>query len=642
MAFRIPYEYTTWGKDLRQHVTRCANELRGDVHELMCFYGVGNHGGGPTRQNLESIRELDGDPSLPTLVFSTPSRYFARMRERQDLEIPVVRNELQMHAVGCYSAHSGVKRWNRKAEQALATSEKLSAVAAVVTGLPYPGDFQRAWEGVLFNQFHDILAGTSIAPAYDDARDLYGQAMTIAGRNLTGAVQSVSWHVDIPREEGTRPVVVCNPHAWPVRAPAELDFGRFGEHDVVVDADGNRVPHQTLRPLASVGSGSRTRLTFLADVPPLGWATYRIVMAQAAGPLSSVTATDTSLENEHLRAEIDPATGHLTSLYDKTLHFEFLRGPAARPIVLDDHTDTWSHGITRYADVVGDFGDASVSLLEHGPVKSILRVVSRYGRSTLTQDFTLCPEGRGLDVHVTVDWHEQFKLLKLSFPINVYFSTATFAAPYGYIERAAQGDEVPAHAWVDLTGVGRELGERLGVSLLNDGKYSFDVTEKVIQMTVLRSPIYAHHDPYVPQPDQPYRFLDQGEQEFNYTILPHAASWREAGTVRRAAELNAPLVAQVESFHAGSLPQRESFICVDRSNVDITVLKRAEECVGWILRCYETSGVPTDVRIELPRLGRAIKAHMRPSEIKTFHLPDDLNLPVRETDLVEWEGSAIP
>jgi alpha-mannosidase len=262
--------------------------------------------------------------------------------------------------------------------------------------------------------------------------------------------------------------------------------------------------------------------------------------------------------------------------------------------------------------------------------------VSAYERSELVQDFTMYPGRAQVDVRVTADWHEQFKLLKLSFPINVFFSTATYEIPYGVIERPASGDEVPAQSWVDLTGVGRNKGDILGVSILNDGKYSFDVTEKVIRMTALRSPIYAHHDPYVPEAGEPYHFIDQGRQEFTYSILPHAGGWQQAGTVRRAAELNAPLIPQVESFHAGPLPKRSAFICVDSAAVNVTVLKRAEDGDDLILRCYETSGTQTDARLELPRLDRVIETRLRPGEIKTFRIPAQRDEPIRETDLIEW------
>src|SRR5262249_20168667 len=147
-----------------------------------------------------------------------------------------VHDDLQHHASGCYAAHSGVKRWNRQAENLLVAAEKWSAVAERVVGHPYPlEDLTRAWKQVLVNQFHHILAGTSLEPAYDDVRDTYGEAMAIAKRRLHQALQALSWRIGIPAEEGMTPIVVFNPHAWPSKIGVELEFGRVREGDVLLD-----------------------------------------------------------------------------------------------------------------------------------------------------------------------------------------------------------------------------------------------------------------------------------------------------------------------------------------------------------------------------------------------------------------------
>ena len=127
LTHRILFEYTSWGDDLELHVERCAAELKAPVEELMCFYGVGNHGGGPTRTNIDSLHRLQARSDLPELVFSSPEGYFAAVTE-QGWDLPVVEGELQHHASGCYAAHSGIKRWNRQSENLLLAAEKWAAV----------------------------------------------------------------------------------------------------------------------------------------------------------------------------------------------------------------------------------------------------------------------------------------------------------------------------------------------------------------------------------------------------------------------------------------------------------------------------------------------------------------------------------
>ena len=634
LAFRIPFTYCTSDQDLEQHVRWCASELKAPLTDLMCFYGVGNHGGGPTRRNLECIRRLNGDPTLPRLIFSTPNQFFAAVSS-SGLTFPIVHDDLQHHASGCYAAHSGVKRWNRQAENLLIAAEKWSAVAARVTGQPYPADFAQAWKNVLFNQFHDILAGTSIEAAYDDARDMYGEAMAIAARGLNSAIQSLAWNISIPYEEGMKPIVVFNPHAWACKANIELEFGGLKEGDILVDDQGRELALQTVASAALV-SGWRKRLTFTADLPALGYRVYRVLARPTHLDAAPVGGDDHTLENERFRLEIDPVSGQIARLYDKQVQVEVFCGPAARAVVIDDPSDTWSHGVYQYHDIVGTCAARRVRRVEHGPVKSVIRVESEYGASRLTQDFTMYRDLDYIDVHVTVDWHEQFKLLKLTFPLNLNYLKATFEIPYGHIERPTNGEEEPGQSWIDLSGVVRGGDRMYGLSLLNDGKYSFDVWGREMSMTVLRSPIYAHHHPAMPHPEQDYRFIDQGIQRFTYRLLPHTGGWEQAGTIRRAAELNQRPIALIETYHDGFLPQSDSYLVVDQDNIIVSVIKQAEDSDAMVIRCYEASKTATRATIRLPKWNRVIEATFGPCAIKTFLIPRNEALPVVETNLLEW------
>jgi len=634
LSYRIPYEYCSSGKDLTMHVRRCAAEIKAPYRELMCFYGVGNHGGGPTKENIESIKELNRDPSLPRLVFSTPGQFFCEV-EKSDLPIPVLHEDLQHHASGCYATHSGVKQWNRRAENLLVTAEKWSSIAQRLTGQPYPAaELAHAWKLVLFNQFHDILAGTSIEAAYEDARDSYGEALSIASRALNYATQSIAWQTAIPFEDGMKPIVVFNPHAWHSTVPVELEWGRLPEGGVLLDEQDRQIALQTVRSAAA--ARGRHRLSFVAELPPLGYRVYRLAVRPPAADAATVEATDHSLENRWFRLEFDPDSGYIRSLVDKALDVEVFRDAAAKPVVIEDRSDTWAHDVFHFTDVIGAFQAGSVKLVEHGPVKSVIRVRSSYGASTLVQDFAMYRELPQIEVRCTVDWHEHWKMLKLRFPLNFNFIKATYEIPYGHIERAVNGEEEPGQSWLDVSGVARGNDELYGLSLLNDGKYSFDVHNKTLSMTVLRSPIYAHHDPYVPDSDEHYVFIDQGVQHFRYTLLPHAGSWEGGGTVRRAAELNSPPVTVVETFHQGTLPQSDSFASADQPNIVVSALKQAEDGDDLVLRCYETDKLLTQATIRLPRWERVIEASFAPCEIKTFRIPRDSGRPVVETDLLEW------
>jgi alpha-mannosidase len=634
LAFRIPFEYGTWGKDLEPHVRRCAAEIKAPFSQTMCFFGVGNHGGGPTRENLDSIRRMQADPDFPNLVISTPEQIFHSL-ETSQLPIPVVHDDLQHHASGCYAAHSGVKRWNRHAENLLLAAEKFSSIAERVTGQPYPADFAQAWKDVLFNQFHDILAGTSLEAAYEDARDLYGEANTIAGRALNVAIQSLAWQIRTPTEPGTTPIVVFNPHAWRSRVNVELEYTRLLETDGLVDDAGRPVALQKVQSQAS--ANGRSRLSFVADLPPMGYRTYRVVPHAPAAQTRGCLAGDDFLENDWLRLEIDRESGAIKRLLDKRLEGEAFAGPAALPVVIDDQSDTWSHNVFHFDQANGAFWVQRMRLVEHGPVKSALRVTSTYNASRLVQEFILYADLPQIDVRVSLDWHEQFKALKLRFPMNLTHMVSTTEIPYGHIVRFANGEEEPGQSWIDLSGMSRDGGAPYGMSLLNDSKYSYDVNIRDIGMTILRSPIYAHHMPLVPDPEGDYTFVDQGPQHFRYTLLPHLGSWEKAGAVQRAAELNQPPIPLLETYHPeGKLPLSDSFLSVESDHVQASALKKAEDGQGWVLRLVETSGEAGRVRLCLNAWQRSWEVDFVPSEIKTFYIPADPDLPVHETNLLEW------
>ena len=655
-TFRIPYEYCTWKKDIENHVRRVAAEIKAPFSAMMCFYGVGNHGGGPTKENIASIHRLQQVADLPELQMSTTEDYF-RYALQKSLPLPVVHDELQHHASGCYSVHSGIKKWNRDAENRLLRAEKFSILAHWLTGQPYPREYEQAWKNVLFNQFHDILAGTSLEETYEDARNMLGEAISIADRGLNYALQSLSWKIDIEEMEGMKPVVVFNPHGWPVKINVEVEIGSSTTELTLLNDANAEVPMQLVQSHAT--ADGRRRVSFIADLPALGYRVYKIVPKCPTKSFAWVETNITNgmhttsvnpdviachnpeidkytMENQRYRLTIDRETGFISSFLDKEKEFEIFKKPAARPVVLEDNSDTWSHNVFSYRTELASFKAEKVYLAEHGPVKSVLRVVSKYNNSRMVQDFTMYPDLPQIDVQVTLDWHEERQLLKLKFPVNLFFRKATYEIPFGFIERPVNGEEEPGQGWFDITGIMPDKNEIYGLSILNNGKYSYDILNQEMSLTVLRSPIYAHHDPALPKADQVYSYIDHGRQKFQYTLLPHRDSWESAGTVQRTAELNQPPIVLVETYHKGSLPQMGSYLLIEPENIVLSALKKAEDNDDMILRCYETAGIATEAKICLPAWGREINTNFNPLEIKTFRIPREAGEAVVETNLLEW------
>jgi alpha-mannosidase len=292
--------------------------------------------------------------------------------------------------------------------------------------------------------------------------------------------------------------------------------------------------------------------------------------------------------------------------------------------VIDDRSDTWGHGVVAYDREAGEFESTGVRLLESGPVRGIVRVESRYGASTLREDYVLAAEARYVDVRIALDWREPLKLLKLRYPTSVETDRATFETPYGHLERPGAGDEEPGQSWVDVSGGGR------GLAVINDSKYGYDVRGGDVGISAVRSPVWAWHHPRELEEGGDFEYMDLGRQTFRVRLVPHAGDWRGADVVRLAAELNGPPFVLIETFHDGALPRQRSFASDGGGEVVLTVLKRGEDG-GWALRAYETAGHAA--RATLEAFGTTIEADFGPHEIKTFVLRD--GTPV-ETDLLEW------
>ena len=646
LAFRIDQEngYCN-GSDYdtnRRRIDKCISESRRLGIPFMCFYGVGNHGGGPTIQMLNNINAMQKEPEGEKLIFSNPRRYFDELH-RLAPAIPVRKTDLQWHASGCYSTMSATKAHNRKAENRLVQAEIFASLAQMNSLYHMPGELMdRAWQGVLFNQFHDIMGGCSAREAYDDALELYGQSLSIAAEVANSAVQALSWNVNTMDENrihrskesdwsfweldnmGT-PIVVFNPLSWRREIPVQL----IRPVKSVCDDNGKPVPLQIIR-ASRTNTGDKWDSLFVADVPAMGYAVYWVYVNKKEDipSQSTIKAEGAVIENEYLRLEINAKTGHIQRLYDKAAGKEVFEAPAGVPLVIDiEHCDTWGHNVFSFRDVCGRFESAKVTLLESGPVRAKLRVKSEYGHSSLTQDYILYAGSKELKVEAILNWQEKFKMLKLSFPVNVKNDTATYDIPYGTINRPVTGTEEAGQMWFDISD-----GE-YGLSVLNNSKYSFDVLGSEMRMTVANSSLFADHYGQDHR-DETCEFLDQGIQRFAYALLPHKGNWN-ADTVRAAYELNTEETHVNETYHQGPLPRRYEGINLSAKNVVVTALKPAYGKNGYIVRMCEYEGRDTNCTVTLPAVGREFTASIPKFAVKTYFVPDAPDADIVECDLLE-------
>jgi alpha-mannosidase len=582
---------------------RLEDRQRTGGHHQVVLYGVGDHGGGPTIEMLQRAEDLRRVPTFPAMRYAFPDSALTTVRRALgDSAFAVWHDELYLeYHRGTYTTQARQKWSLARSEALLRTTEALAAVNTAA----YPRrPLEAAWRRVLFNQFHDVLPGSGIHQIYLDANAQYDTAWAMLDTVARRGFADLRARMDTRGGgRGNVPVVVFNPLTWPRTAFVRV---ARGDGDTVLLA-ARDVP----------ALGAKVFLVPRAGTPPLGSA----LPAPTAGP--------TWLENAYLRVEVDTATGAITRLYDKRAHREVL-APGARGNVLQVFGDlprtwdAWDIGYTGEQWEVTETGHVARSA---DAAEARFGFTRHWGASQLAQTLVLGRESAFLEVRNEADWHETHKLLKVGFTLGVRADSATYAIPYGTIGRSGaprtQAErakyEVPGQRWADVS------DSAFGVSLVTDSKYGWDYHGNVLRLSLLRSPVW------------PDSIADRGHHAFRFLVYPHAGDWRAAGTVRRAAEITAPLVAGLEAAHAGALGRATSFASVDVPGVELSWVKRAEDSDALVLRLVEWEGRAEAATVTLrapinsarranlledpgeviPAKGRTFRLALRPYEIAT-------------------------
>ncbi len=445
------------------------------------------------------------------------------------------------------------------------------------------------------------------------------------------AMQKLEWQVAAVDPE-SQYVLVFNPHTWDVTGNFEYDFIWSSKHKSsrVEDEQGNSLPHQWT--LGSSQAGSRKKLIVKTTIPAFGYRQIRLLDGDAFKINKDVTAKNNQLENEYLRVSFSD-DGNI-GIFDKTTGQELFDGgkTGCRAIIIDDPSDTWSHDVVSFSDEIGSFKSAEIKVLENGPLRAIVRVKTAYGNSFLTIDWILYSGSKNLKAKVSLDWHEQLKMLKFSFPVNVESPTSTYETAYGNIERAVNGDENPGQRWIDVTG--KQNGKTYGLTVMNDAKYGYNVIDNDMRISIARAAVFAHHRPKKLDPSKEYLWMDQGIQTFEMLIVPHENSWRESNIVKTADEFSASFIPIYQGIHGGAMPKSGSFLSCDSENVLVSALKKAEDGDDLIIRCVETLGLTTDATVDLRFAGSKWTGSFSPYEIKTLRM-DKSTGSIKEVSLLE-------
>jgi len=565
----------------------------------MLPFGHGDGGGGPTRNHLEYLRRQQNLEGAPRCVIAGPVDYM-RHDEASAYPWPTYVGELyfQNHR-GTYTTQAKTKRGNRKSELALREAEMWGAAALARVNFAYPlAEMDEAWKGVLLNQFHDIIPGSSIHRVYEEAEALHAEVITAAEKNTGAAAKALL------REDSTA-VTVFNSLSWERTALVPLPAGFNTGGITVQQIDGTAYAE--------------------AQAPACGWVT--LAGAQTAPAVNTLAASPTLLENECLKLTLNDR-GEIAGLIDKETGRELAAGPLNSLRLYKDVPrwfDAWDIDTPYKQQPVELPEPATVEALGTGPLAAVLKVTRKIHDSTLEQEIRLRRGSRTVEFRTRIDWRERHKMLKVNFPTAIRASEAIHEIQFGHLRRPnhasrpfdADRFEVANQKWSALA------EENRGVAVLNDCKYGLSVEGGSINLTLLRSTL------------APDMTADQGLQEFAYAFHAWNGPFFDSDLIHAAYELNIPALAVPGLAGEGWLFR------VDARNVIVETVKPAEDGSGdVIVRLYEakrtatrcalaTSFSPTKVLATnmleeggetLPFENGSVTLDFRPFEIKTLRL----------------------
>ncbi|MGI6294794.1 MAG: alpha-mannosidase [Armatimonadota bacterium] len=614
------------------------------LKDYLYVYGVGDHGGGPTRRDLRKFREICSWPIFPTVKHSSTRAYFDAI-EKANADLPVVDEDLNFTFEGCYTSQSNIKRATRISEIILPEAETMALIAASAAEMDYPFDtLFTAWRHTLFNHFHDILPGSGVHSTYEYSQGLFQEIQAAANTISTRALRKLGSKIDTsfaaPTDESifgaalgdglgagagdpavpgrvtgwnagalsAEPVLVYNQKPWD---RSETVYAKVwnkpiaDDRVIVKDADGNAIRGQV------VGRGHYwahefTTIAFNAEVPALGYKVYAIdsdldTPAGGAakidrkfpdGTESMIVEINESgvMENEYLRVELDFPSGAIKHLIDKETGYDYV--PEGKLMgVIEAYTEV-HHGMSAW--VIGQIAKVEplvqggkLYATQRGPNRVAFRSEHKYNESSIAVEIGLNAGSRQIDFKLNMRWVEigtperGVPMLRAAFPVNVENGTPRYEIPFGSQTRQQSKQEIPALKWADVS------DEKRGLTLVNDCKYGHSCVDNTLRLTLIRS----SYDPDA--------LPEVADHEIKFAITPHSGSCDISAATKLGEQFNSPMAIASTGVQKGDLPASKSFVEVLTPGVFCSTVKKAEDGSGVVLRLFDMEGksANADVRI---------------------------------------------
>jgi len=633
------------------------------LKDSLNVYGVGDHGGGPTRKDILYAREMNAWPIYPNFKLNTTRDYYATL-EKGGSKLPVFEGELNFEFTGCYTSQALIKQANRYGEAQLIDAEIAGSLAWTALGRDYPeADLREAWINVLFGHFHDILPGSGVAATRHYQRGLYQKAAATASMVKTNSLRAIARHVDTsfaagetapvpPSLEsiamgagvgrgtydgglsvaghiaaGPRPFVVFNPTGSDRDQVITVSIWDAGGEDMRDKVFRVRTPDGKTIPAQRVGHGhywahEHVDLALPVRVGPLGYAALAVEEGSAELPKPPVKAHhrtvvnrpdvigDWAIENEYLLVEFDPVTGGIVKLIDKASKTDL--ADRDNPLGLLEYVLERPGPMSSWVIHPPQKRICPIELLafqpvHRGPYVASFEAKAKVNDSTITLTWSLKAGQPWLEAAISAFWLERggpdigTPALRFVMPLALDKAKASYEIPFGSIERSLNaGEEVPALRWADV--VGSPAGKS-GKTAAGCALLNDCKHGHSLDGSTLRLTLIRSS--YEPDP-----LPEIAEHQMRLAVMPHGGKLAASDLVRIGAAFNHPLLPVGADAHDGRFPAATDGVKLQPDNVVLSSIKKADGDDALVVRLFETDGKPAQARIAFdPKLfGKPVKA----------------------------------
>lgn len=618
IACRTSGEYCAWTKTAIMSNLNLAMETinKQDVPCLPVYYGVGNHGGGPTIENIKAVREIKEEFSDYDIRNGSLEDCLSAW---ENLDLPVLEGEMQGCFRGCFSADSQIKTLNRQAESALMSAETLSALAMPL-GFSYPEKkLRKAWKRLLFQQFHDTLAGTARKEARDEAV-MHLKACLITARTVQrNAVQALAAAIDT-RGDGY-PLLLFNPNSRDYQGIIEADIYWRSKFPLrLKDSSGNEIPYDyTARNL--VAPDARKRLVFYGNVPAFGYAVYRLMPETPVLVPERMDCTNDLLQNKALALRFDSSLG-LHSILSNDSGAELLASHLEL-VVYEDLRDTWG-AQGPFGKRLGAYELTGSALEEQGSVRSALHLRYTYEHSVASLTFELGNQDEHFTIQGGLMNQQRFAMTVLRIPLAFKPESCVVETPYAQLERAiVPSQEEVCQRYLEVRGKNQVL------FLVNLAKYAYRIHEGALEIILSRSPVHAFSSGEDVKDGQSYAYSDQGEIPFCLQIYPRPEGLSQMDRIHKADALHRPVHLLASDSHTGQFTARSKSLA-QAEGILVHQLKKGEDG-GIIARVQNPSN--TEVKGQVSFYEQSAEVTLAPHALVALHFTKEGGIHL--TDLLE-------